>query len=106
MRLLRIVSFLASSLALMQVAASSPGQKAQESNSGNPPVLRTEEPEGDVIVRLPGPAPSPLPATPEPVAHAAKAVPGEASKAPANETAPSAAATAGLAALSTRQTAM
>jgi hypothetical protein len=90
----------------MQGAGPSGGQKAQESNAGNPPVLRAEEPEVDVIVRLPGPAPPPLPATPVPAARTAKAgADGDPGAALANKIAPSA-ATAGLAALNTRQTAI
>ncbi len=104
MRLLCIVSFLASSVGWIQGAGSSGGQKAQESNS-SAPVLRNEEPDGDVIVRLPGPAP--LPATRAKSERSATAgAGGDPSEAAADETAPSAVATASLAALSTRQTAI
>jgi hypothetical protein len=102
MRLLCIVSFLASSIGWMQGAGSSGAQKAHESNSSSAPVLRSEEPDGDVIVRLPGPAPAPFPATQarseRSTEAGARGDPGEA--------APSAAATASLAALNTRQTAI
>ena len=82
-------------------AAGSEGQKAQGGKSASAPVLRSEEPEGDVIVRLPGPAPAPPAAPPASPAHAAKAAnPGETATAKA---APSTAAAAGLAALNSRQ---
>ena len=103
MRFLCLVTFLASSAGLMQAAGPFDGQKSQGSKSASAPVLRAEEPEGDVIVRLPGPASAPAPATSPPSGRATKAgAEGAANEATA-ETAPGTAATAGLAALSTRQ---
>jgi hypothetical protein len=104
MRLLCIVSFLALSVVWMQGAGSSGGQKDRDGNSSGAPVLRSEEPEGDVIVRLPGPAPAPLAATRGRTGGSANGRAGDgASEADA---APSSAASAGLAALNARQTAI
>ena len=69
----------------MHAAGSPGGQQAQENSPGSP-VLRSQEPDADVIVRLPGPAPAPLPAA-----------------ARSGENLSSAATTASLAALTTRQ---
>jgi hypothetical protein len=66
-------------------------------------VLRGEEPEGDVIVRLPGPPAPPASSAPAPAARPAKPAPAGDPNDPAVKTAPPSAATAGVAALSTRQ---